>query len=177
MALFLGRLHPKKNVEFLLDAWHAAGMKAPWRLLIAGSGDKDYEAHLRRLSNSFDGPNTIQFTGFVSGLNKRYLLQRADWFLLPSRQENFGIAVLEAVEQGCAVAISEQVYLAESFRADSEVLPLHPEAWSKFFSTRMQDLAWGRRVAEDDRIHLLKTFQMERIVQQWTETFLDLFSA
>jgi glycosyltransferase involved in cell wall biosynthesis len=177
VALFLGRLHPKKNVEFLLDAWRAAGIRRPWRLVIAGSGDQDYEAHLRQVSSRFQDPATIQFTGFVSGINKRYLLQRADWFLLPSLQENFGIAVLEAVEQGCAVAISEQVYLAESFRANSEVLPLREEDWARFFATRMQDLDWRRRVAEDDHAHLLKTFQMDCIVRQWIETFRDIFPA
>jgi glycosyltransferase involved in cell wall biosynthesis len=175
VALFLGRLHPKKNMEFLLEAWRAAAVPAPWRLVIAGSGDADYDARLRRLANSFSRPGDIHFTGFVSGLDKRYLLQRAEWFLLPSHQENFGIAVLEAVEQGCAVAISEQVYLAESFRPESEVLPLRAEAWAEFFRTRMQDLNWRHRVAADDRAHLLETFQMDRIVERWTETFRDLF--
>jgi glycosyltransferase involved in cell wall biosynthesis len=141
-------------------------------LVIAGSGEPEYEALIRKRAERLSG---VHFTGFVAGLDKRYLLHRADWFLLPSQQENFGIAVLEAVEAGCAVAVSDRVYLAESFRVESEVLPLSVDTWAEFFRTRMQDAEWRRRVSLEDRDHLLKTFQMDRIVEQWTNTLRDLF--
>uniref|UniRef100_Q01XK2 Glycosyl transferase, group 1 n=1 Tax=Solibacter usitatus (strain Ellin6076) TaxID=234267 RepID=Q01XK2_SOLUE len=175
VALFLGRLHPKKNIELLIQAWRDAGMVAPWRLLIAGSGEADYEAHLKRMVDDLGQSAAIQFSGFVSGIDKRYLLGRAEWFLLSSRQENFGIAVLEAIAQGCAVAISEQVYLAESFPPDSEVLPVSVKAWTEFFQTRMRNREWRDHVWRNDRDHLLKQFRMDLIVNQWKETFLDLF--
>jgi glycosyltransferase involved in cell wall biosynthesis len=120
-------------------------------------------------------PGAIQFTGFVGGIDKRYLLARAEWFLLSSRQENFGVAVLEAIAEGCAVAISQQVYLAESFRPESEVLPLTVEAWTEFFRTRMRNREWRDRVWRSDHQHLLQTFHMDLVVDQWKETFLDLF--
>ena len=175
VALFLGRLHPKKNVEFLIEAWRKAQMPQSWRLVIAGSGEPAYEAKVRRAAGGLAETGSVQFTGFVSGIEKRRLLQQADWFLLPSQQENFGVAVLEAVEQGCGIAISNQVYLAESFRPESEVLPLNLEAWVEFLRTRMRDLEWRRRTGEEDRKHLMNTFQMDEIVKQWTATFLDLF--
>lgn len=175
VGLFLGRLHFKKNIQLLLEAWHTARMPPLWRLVIAGSGDSEYKSLLRRTTMRLGLADSVQFVGFVTGRDKRYLLQHADWFLLPSLQENFGIAVLEAVEQGCAVAISDCVYLAESFRPESEVLPLRASAWVEFFQSRMQDPEWRARVAREDREHLSRTFSMEGIVRQWRDTFLSLF--
>ncbi len=174
VALFLGRLHPKKNIDFLIRTWREAEIPAPWRLVIAGSGEAKYEAELKRIAKGAPS-DSIQFAGFVSGRDKRYLLRRADWFLLPSLQENFGIAVLEAVEQNCAVALSEQVYIAESFRPESEILPLSSQTWKGFFRTRMQDTGWRNEVCARDRAHLLKTFSMDRIVQQWAQTCREVF--
>jgi len=93
----------------------------------------------------------VRFTGFVTGRDKAYLLRRSDWFLLPSKQENFGIAVLEAVEQDCAIAISDRVYIAESFRPDSEVLPLTMKDWVEFLRVRMIDQRWRSQTVALDR--------------------------
>jgi glycosyltransferase involved in cell wall biosynthesis len=177
VALFLGRLHPKKNVAMLIDSWRLAKMPADWRLVIAGSGDAAYERELRALVQKHGLGDQIQFANFVHGNDKTYLLQRAAWFLLPSSQENFGVAVLEAVQHGCAVAISEGVYLAESFRPESEVLPVRAEAWTQFFSSRMRDLASRQRVRDLDRDHLMKTFGMTQITESWVRNLADVFSS
>ena len=176
VALFLGRLHPKKNLGMLIEAWHLARMPDEWRLVIAGVGDEDYQRGLRARVETLGLTTQIQFTGFVHGDDKSYLLQRAAWFLLPSSQENFGVAVLEAVQQGCAVAISDGVYLSESFRPDSAVLPVTTKAWTDFFATRMQDLAWRQTVRDSDRDHLLNEFGMDQVVGSWAETLTRVFS-
>jgi glycosyltransferase involved in cell wall biosynthesis len=176
IALFLGRLHPKKNVAMLIESWRLARMPDSWRLVIAGSGDAAYERELRSLVGRHGLNGQVQFADFVHGDDKTYLLQRAAWFLLPSRQENFGVAVLEAVQNGCAVAISDGVYLAESFRPESEVIPVQEEAWTRFFSSRMRDLAWRQSVRDLDREHLMKTFGMDRITASWVENLASVFS-
>lgn len=176
IALFLGRLHPKKNLKLLIEAWGRARIEGTWRLVIAGSGTESYEAELIQLVRDYNLTEHIMFTGFVSGLDKAYLLQRADWFLLPSSQENFGVAVLEAVQHRCAVALSDQVYLTESMRPDSVIIPVEVEAWEKFFRTRMQDLAFMRSVCDLDYSHLLPVFGIDRIVECWVDTLTDVFS-
>ena len=175
VALFLGRLHPKKNVDLLIKAWDEACMPEAWRLVLAGSGSPPYERELRQIVRDRGLEMFIQFAGFVSGVDKQYLLQRADWFLLPSSQENFGVAVLEAVQHGCAVAISDQVYLAESFRRDSEILPVDFDAWVQFFRGRMRNAEWRDQVSSRDRTHLMETYSMDVVVQQWTDTFRTIF--
>ena len=175
IALFLGRIHPKKNVPLLLRAWAAAGLSYPWKLIIAGTGEGEHIEEVRRLIRTLRIGETVEVAGFVSGNDRTYLLQRADWFLLPSSQENFGIAVLEAVEQGCAVAISDRVYLSEAFRPESAILPVDQQTWSEFFRHRMQDQTARDETARLDRQHLLTRFASDRVARDWSETWLRLF--
>jgi glycosyltransferase involved in cell wall biosynthesis len=176
VALFLGRLHPKKNPALLIEAWRRAAPPPHWRLLFAGSGDPAFEQHLASLVQQAGLQSSVLFTGFLSGSDKQYLLQRADWFLLPSSQENFGIAVLEAIENGAAVALSPGVYLTESFPPESEILPPNPDAWADFFRLRMPDDDWRIRIRDGNRRHLLQHFSMPHIVDNWVDTFASLFA-
>jgi glycosyltransferase involved in cell wall biosynthesis len=175
IALFLGRVHPKKNVDFLIRAWAQAGVPEDWDLVIAGSGDASYVATCQRLVNELGLREHVRFTGFVTGRDKAYLLRRSDWFLLPSKQENFGIAVLEAVEQDCAIAISDRVYIAESFRPDSEVLPLTMKDWVEFLRVRMIDQRWRSQTVALDRAKLLSRFEIGSVTHDWAATWHRLF--
>lgn len=177
IGLFLGRVHPKKNVLFLVKAWAEAELDRNWHLVIAGSGPAAYLDEIRRLIGDLDLGGQVHLVGFVAGEDKMYLLQRAEWFLLPSRQENFGIAVLEAVANGCPVAISDQVYLAEVFHGEAEVLPLQLAAWVEFFRNRMVDAAWRERVRRLDETHVVEVFEIGRVAAEWASTLQSAFGA
>lgn len=114
-VLALSRLHPKKNFESLLDAFaRLHRLHARWRLVIAGAGDDDYRRRLEDRARDLALHTAVQFTGWVDGAQKRELLARASLFALPSRHENFGIAVLEAMAAGVPVVISREVQLADA---------------------------------------------------------------
>ena len=109
-VLFLSRLHRKKGLETLIDAWPAVRASKPSaRLVIAGSGAPDYEHDLRSRTS---GDESIQFAGFVGGAEKARWLAEADLFVLPSYHENFGVSVLEAVAAGVPAVITPDVQLA-----------------------------------------------------------------
>jgi glycosyltransferase involved in cell wall biosynthesis len=169
VALFLGRIHPKKRPDLLIRAWREAGLGPEWKLVIAGGGDRSYISALMRMVRELKLENAVQLVGMVSGTDKQYLFQRASWFLLPSEQENFAIAVIEAVQAGCAVAISDQVYLADELPQGSEILPVRIDAWTKFMRERMPDDNWratqARRVAGD----LLRNFDHEKVAKGWKD--------
>jgi len=123
--LFLGRLHMKKGCDLLIEAFAAlrnsfAG-NAPLHLVLAGPcGDEDYLLHLKRLAASAtkdDG--SITFTGMLSGDRKWGALAGAEAFVLPSHQENFGIAVVEALACGTPVLISNKVNIWREIEADN----------------------------------------------------------
>jgi glycosyltransferase involved in cell wall biosynthesis len=113
------RLHPKKNLETLIDAVAALPRAGGWRLTIAGDGDAAYRAALEARAAASAAADRITFAGWVAGAAKDALLADAALFALPSRQENFGLSVLEALAQGTPVAISRAVNLAGDVEAAS----------------------------------------------------------
>ncbi len=103
--LFLGRLHEKKGVDLLIKAFASLGGNRG-QLVIAGPcADENYLKHLRGLARDLP----VLFTGMLSGNLKWGALRAADVFVLPSHQENFGIAITEALACGTPVLISDQV--------------------------------------------------------------------
>ena len=98
-AVFLGRLHPKKQVDVLLRAWVAL-RPVGWQLLIAGSGAPEYERELKAQAEQAGLGNAVRFLGAVHGAEKSQLLSESQLFLQPSQQENFGLAVAEALAHG-----------------------------------------------------------------------------
>jgi glycosyltransferase involved in cell wall biosynthesis len=115
-VLALSRFDPKKNFEGLIDAFVDACARAgaAFDLVIAGSGDPAYASLLERRVAARNASGYIRFVGWVDGDCKRKLLTQASLFALPSRHENFGIAVLEAMGASVPVVISRDVQLASS---------------------------------------------------------------
>ncbi len=116
--LFLGRLHEKKGCELLIQAFSAIRNSAhadrSLHLVIAGPcADESYLQHLKRLTATTIGndreENPITFTGMLTGNLKWGAFAAADAFVLPSHQENFGIAVVEALACSTPVLISNKV--------------------------------------------------------------------
>lgn len=115
VILFLSRLHPKKNVEALIEAFQALGEYATgWRLVIAGDGEAAYVESLKRLAER--GRRKVEFAGWLAGGEKLRAMREAALFALPSSQENFGIAVAEAMAAGTPVIVSEAVALSAEVR-------------------------------------------------------------
>jgi glycosyltransferase involved in cell wall biosynthesis len=112
-VLFMGRLHPVKNLEALIAAWDHVRTACPSaRLIIAGDGDDRYACSLRSAVRARSLEGSIEFRGFQTGQAKADLLQLVDVFVLPSHHENFGITVLEAIAAGVPVVLSPAVQLA-----------------------------------------------------------------
>jgi glycosyltransferase involved in cell wall biosynthesis len=118
--LFLGRLHEKKGCEELIEAFAAIRNSSradqSLELVIAGpSADQGYQEHLKHLAAS---ASTVTFTGMLAGIRKWGAFSAADAFILPSHQENFGIAVVEALACGTPVLISNKVNIWREIVAD-----------------------------------------------------------
>lgn len=113
--LFLGRVDDKKGVELLLQAYEqllsTTGTGPIPHLVIAGPG---MESNYGLMLQMFVNANTrlkshTHFTGMLSGQEKWAAMYGCEVFILPSHQENFGIAVVEALACGKPVLISRQV--------------------------------------------------------------------
>jgi glycosyltransferase involved in cell wall biosynthesis len=102
IVLFLSRIHPVKGLDLLCQAWATLPRGLPALLLVAGTGDPSAVAHLRRWMAEQPGP-PASYIGPVKGERKLALLSSAWLMALPSRSENYGMAVAEALASGTPV--------------------------------------------------------------------------
>jgi|LakMenEpi03Aug12_release.lakeMendotaPanAssembly.Ray.scaffolds.fasta_scaffold00945_51 glycosyltransferase involved in cell wall biosynthesis len=131
--LFLSRLHPKKQLENLLDALALLRGRQPnasWLLQIAGDGDPSYLSSLRQRARRLQIDEHLQWLGYVEGERKWHTLDAADWFVLPSASENFGIAAIEALAAGTPVILSTGVAVAEAITAAEAGRLCDPEPYA-----------------------------------------------
>lgn len=107
--LFLSRIHPKKGVDLLIKAYLKLEKELgniP-QLIIAGPGwDNSYGLAMQQLAAA---SSNIMFPGMLSGDAKWGAFYESEVFVLPSHQENFGIAVVESLACGKPVLISDKV--------------------------------------------------------------------
>jgi glycosyltransferase involved in cell wall biosynthesis len=110
LLLFLGRVHPKKAIDRLLRALASLpGGDARPVLAIAGPGEAAYVESLRALVRDLRIEGLVMWIGPVYGDEKWRALRAADLFVLPSRHENFGFAVVEALAMGLPACTSRGV--------------------------------------------------------------------
>ena len=116
--LFLGRLHPKKGCDMLLEAFAQMRSNDSISLILAGPDQVGWESDLRRQVTRLNLTNRVVFTGMLEGPMKQGAFANAEAFVLPSHQENFGISVVEALAARVPVLISNRVNIWREIEAD-----------------------------------------------------------
>lgn len=128
--LYLGRVHSKKGVDLLLRAYARVRQLTPTLalpnipdLVIAGPClDEGYLASLKQLSTNKNISANVHWVGMLTGAAKWGALHAAEMFVLPSHQENFGIAVVEALACGRPVLITDRVNIWRELTKDGAAL-------------------------------------------------------
>lgn len=121
VLLYLGRIHPKKGLSNLLQAWkvsqQAASDVQPWVLVIAGWDQGGHEAELKSLAASLGISGSVLFVGpqFEDAKHASYAC--ADAFILSSFSEGLPMVVLEAWAHSLPVVMTPQCNLPEGFAA------------------------------------------------------------
>lgn len=111
--LFLSRIHPKKGVDLLIEAFALVADFDPLlHLVVAGPDQSGLQAQLQHRAVDLGINDRITWTNMLSGDLKWGAFHAAELFCLPSHQENFGIVVAEALACGLPVAISESVNIS-----------------------------------------------------------------
>lgn len=170
--LFIGRIHPKKNLLALVEAWQRAARPAEARLTLAGWGE---EADVTQLSAAVAaaGPS-VEFVGPVYGAAKQALLDQARFTVLPSHSEGLPMAVLEGWAAGTPAILTGECNLLEGLTAgaaiecgyDAESIVPALEA-----ALQTEDADW---LAMARAAHGLATgpFAAETIATRWVEAYL-----
>jgi glycosyltransferase involved in cell wall biosynthesis len=102
VALYMGRIHPKKGLPMLIEAW--ARLRPPgWLLRVVGPDESGQRAQLERSVHVAGLENVVSFAGPVEGKAKSAAFLNANILVLPTHSENFGIVVAEALAHGVPV--------------------------------------------------------------------------
>jgi glycosyltransferase involved in cell wall biosynthesis len=119
VCLFMGRLHPRKGVGLLVDAFKAANVPNA-RLVIAGP-DEGMLAQLKAASD-----DRIVLTGYLDGDDRLAALAAADLLALPAVGEGLPMIVLEAMAAGLPVIVSPECHVpeVEAYGAGIQVEPM-----------------------------------------------------
>jgi glycosyltransferase involved in cell wall biosynthesis len=118
LAVSLGRIHPKKGTDLLIQAFAGTLARDPsWRLVIAGPDQVGWQKELEALAASVGVADRITWTGMLKGTLKWGAFAASEVFVLPSHQENFGIVVAEAMACGLPVVISKKVNIWREIEA------------------------------------------------------------
>ena len=138
--LFLGRLHAKKGISNLIDAWSRIADKfANWQLAIAGwdDGVNDFREEAARANGR------IVFPGPLFGDEKGAAFAHATAFVLPSHSEGLPMTVLEAWAFGLPVFMTRACNLPEGFDFGAAAeIKSEPVAMAKVLSDRLSEKAW-----------------------------------
>ncbi len=169
---YIGRIHPKKNLLALVEAWTLTAHPSGSRLTIAGWGEPSDIAALEA-AVAAAGPG-VRFVGPVYGLAKQALLAEAKFMVLPSLSEGLPMAVLEGWAAGTPTVMTAACNLPEGFTGHAAIecgtspdkligpleqaLGLDPADWQAM-SQNAQVLAAGQ-------------FSADTVAARWGETYL-----
>ncbi len=174
--LYLGRLHPKKGLPLLVEAWcrvQRTAEESGWRLIVAGWDQLGHQSELQTLAAKLHSGSSIEFVGAQFGEAKAALFQEASAFILPSLSEGLPITILEAWSWRLPVLMTASCNLPEGSRAGAAIMMEADVedicgALSKLFSMdsieREAMGARGRRLVEEH-------FRWSRIADQMTRVY------
>ncbi len=145
ILLFLSRLHPKKGLhDFLLPA--LARLRHDAFLAVAGGPDDHapgYPAEVHAAVDRLGLRDRVAFLGAVPPADRWALFDGAAAFVLPSRAENFGVVVAEAMARGTPVVVSTEVQAGDHVIAGNagRVVPLDVAALAQVLDDLLADSA------------------------------------
>lgn len=165
-ALYLGRIHWKKGLDRLVDAWDP-----DWecRLIIAGNDD---EGHVTRLRTRLAGRQNVDFVARpVSAADKEALFSNARFFVLPSYSENFGNTVLEAMIRGLPVLVTEDVGASEIVSASGGGRVVSGDSLRHGICELLSRPEEARRSGERGRAYVAEHCTWDAVAQEMIETY------
>jgi glycosyltransferase involved in cell wall biosynthesis len=178
-VLTLSRLHPKKNIEVLIEAFLSLAEQrgyGDWRLVIAGDGEPRYVESLERLVKERGGEERVLLVGWLGGEEKRAALEGAALLALPSHQENFGIAAAEALAAAVPVLVSAQVNLAPEIAARGAgwVTSLDKSEIARTLAEALGDAIERRRRGQAGRRFVAQRLSWERLAADLVRLYATL---
>ena len=179
VLLYLGRLHPKKNLARLLVAWNATRLRGgparDWHLVIAGWDQNGHGDELRRMCRDM-GARGVHFVGPQFDDQKEGSFAAAHGFVLPSLSEGLPMAVLEAWSYGLPVIMTAACNLPEGFAAGAAIqvdptVPSISEGLGSLFALSEGDRL---RMGQDSRRLVRQRFSWPAVAERMMQVYVWL---
>lgn len=174
LLLFLSRIHEKKGCDLLVEAFASVASAHPDVMLVmVGPDQTGLVAGLQKLAAERCIADRIVWPGMLQGDMKWGAFYASELFVLPSHQENFGIAVAEALGCGLPVLISNKVNIWREIEADGAGLVGNDDA----DGTEQNLRCWlGMSAAERAAMSqkALACFEERFTVEQMAESLLQV---
>ena len=106
-AIFISRIHKKKGIDILIDAWVNAS-HADWKLIIVGPNEGSYFDNIKKRIKMYKLEDDIKLVGGLYSNDKLKALSNSSLFILPTYSENFGLVIPEAFMSGLPVITTNQ---------------------------------------------------------------------
>jgi glycosyltransferase involved in cell wall biosynthesis len=174
LVTFVGRLTPKKGLDILLEAFARIGSSRPdAHLVIAGPDDEGLGRRLHERVRRLGLQSRVSLPGAVTGRAKDDLLRRSSVVVLPSKDENFGVSVVEAMAAGTPVVVTNGVAIHQEVAEAGAglVVPRTPAAVASAVLRLLDDPAWRRQLGESGRRLVETTFAWPGIAAKLEEMY------
>lgn len=170
--LFCGRLHYKKGVDLLVDAFGIlAGRMANVDLVIAGP-DGGMRTEIEQRVSRAGLNDRVHLTGAVYGAEKLSAMAGAECFCLPSRQEGFSMAITEAMACGSPVVASDQCHFPEIEQSGAGyVVELKPEKIGEALFSLLSDTGLRKKFGAAARTLVLSRYDWRKIGAEMVSSY------
>jgi glycosyltransferase involved in cell wall biosynthesis len=159
-------LHYKKGLDYLADAFRAVAARHPDAHLVVVGPDGGARADFEDRVKAAGLTDRVHVLGPVSAAEKWDALAGAACFCLPSRQEGFSMAILEALAARVPAVVSDACHFPEvAERAAGEVVPLNAAAVAAALDRVLADADGRRRMGENGRCLVEEKYTWARVAE------------
>lgn len=177
-VLFLSRLHYKKGMDYLADAFIIVASGDPAIRLVVAGPDEGARADFERRISSARLSERVHIVGPVWGEQKTAAYVDAACFCLPSRQEGFSVAILESLACATPVVISDACHFPEVSEARAgEVVPLSAKAVADALLGILADPQRRALMGQAGRSLVFSRFTWPEIAQRSIKVFEDVLGS
>jgi len=167
------RIDREKRLERLIEAFAFLVTENKLNLIIAGNGNKEYENFLRNLATKLNIDKMVHFLGYREDIFE--IINSFDLFVLPSRNEPFGLALLEAMILGIPCAVFKDGGGAVDIIGDSGFIVGNSEELAKVILKVKENETLREEVSQRGKERAMK-FDIKFSAQKFHSTYCELMN-
>ena len=171
--IYVGRLHPDKGIDLLLNTINNIAKKNnKFQLLLVGDDEINIKKLIKKRYNSISA--IIRIEPFTNHINK--FLQASDVFIFPSYREGFGVSVVEALSCGLPVVVSDIYGLKDSFEHNVNGIRFksgNQQSLENSISLLLKDKKLRNKLSSKSRQFVLKNFEQTKIINEYKNYIME----